>query len=52
MAPGGIMICEDAASTPSLYGAFQALEEFMAAPEGSNYYKVFKRGQYFLIKMN
>jgi hypothetical protein len=45
------MICEDAASTPSLYGAYQALEEFMGTAEGSTYYKIFKRGQYFLIKM-
>lgn len=48
--PGGIIICEDAASTPALYGAFLAMEEFLNTVEGKKYIKVFKGGQYFLIK--
>ena len=47
---GGIIICEDAASTPALYGAFLAMEEFLASTPGKKYVKVFKGGQYFLIK--
>lgn len=46
--PGGIMICEDPASTPSLYGAYQAMEDFLDANSG--WLKLFKKGQYFLLR--
>ena len=32
--PRGIIICEDPASTPGLYGAFVAMEEFLASEVG------------------
>jgi hypothetical protein len=48
---GGIIIAEDPASTPGLYGALLALDEFMASPAGAPFYKIFKGSQYFLIKM-
>lgn len=49
--PGGIIICEDAAATPGLYGALQAMEDFLAGDAGKDYVKIFKRGQVFLLKM-
>lgn len=48
---GGIIICEDPASTPSLYGALLAMEEFLDSPAGQCYIKIFKGAQYFLIKI-
>lgn len=48
---GGIIIAEDPTSTPGLYGALLALEEFMDSPAGAPFYKIFKGSQYFLIKM-
>jgi hypothetical protein len=48
---GGIIICEDPASTPALYGAFLAMEDFLSSKEGKNYMKIFKHGQYFLIRL-
>jgi len=48
---GGIIICEDPACTPALYGAFLAMEDFLATKEGKNYIKIFKSGQYFLIRL-
>jgi len=51
MVKGGIIICEDPASTPALYGAFLAMEDFLASKEGKNYIKIFKYGQYFLIRL-
>lgn len=51
MAQGGIIIAEDPTSTPGLYGALLALEEFMESPAGAPFYKIFKGSQYFLIKM-
>jgi hypothetical protein len=47
---GGIIICEDPASTPALYGSYLAMEQFLASTEGSFYTKIFKGGSYFLIK--
>lgn len=47
---GGIIICEDPASTPALYGSYLAMEQFMASIEGSFYTKFFKGASYFLIK--
>jgi hypothetical protein len=48
---GGIIICEDPASTPGLYGALLAMEEFLESPQGVHYLKIFKGGQYFLLKL-
>jgi len=50
MVPGGIIMCEDPPSTPSLYGALLAMEEFLDSEQGNCYTKVFKGGHYFLIK--
>jgi hypothetical protein len=47
---GGIIICEDPVSTPGLYGSLLAMEEFLESNEGTNYIKMFKTGQYFLLK--
>lgn len=49
MAPGGIIVAEDAASTPGLYGALLAMHEFLATPAGRSYRPLFKQGQYFLM---
>lgn len=51
MSLGGIIIAEDPASTPALYGALLAMEEFLASPRGSKFVRIFKRGQYFLLKI-
>jgi Macrocin-O-methyltransferase (TylF) len=51
VAPRGIIICEDPASTPGLYGAFVAMDEFLASAEGRRFVRVFVRSQYFLIKV-
>jgi len=47
---GGIIICEDPASTPALYGSYLAMEEFLESSNGSLYTKIFKGGTYFLLK--
>jgi hypothetical protein len=47
---GGIIICEDPASTPALYGALFAMEEFLKSENGKSYTKIFKNSTYFLIK--
>lgn len=49
LAPGGIIICEDPASTPALYGAYLAMQEFLEGSAGKQFMPVFKQGQYFLI---
>lgn len=51
MQKGGIIICEDPASTPALYGALLAMEEFLESTEGKNYAKIFKGAQYFLVRL-
>ena len=51
VAPRGIILCEDPASTPGLYGAFVAMEEFLRSDEGRKFVRVFLGTQYFLIKM-
>ncbi|MEJ0027956.1 MAG: TylF/MycF/NovP-related O-methyltransferase [Rhizomicrobium sp.] len=51
VAPRGIIVCEDPASTPGLYGAFVALDEFLRTEEGRKFVRVFMGTQYFLIKM-
>jgi len=48
--PGGIIINEDPSATPALYGAYQAMEEFLQSEKGKKFTKIFKRGQYFLIR--
>ena len=47
---GGIILCEDATSTPALYGASLALKEFLETEEGANYIRIHKTGQIFLLK--
>lgn len=49
--PRGIIVCEDPASTPGLYGAFVAMEEFLRSGEGRKFVRVFLGTQYFLIKL-
>jgi hypothetical protein len=49
--PGGIIICEDPASTPALYGALLAMEDFLASKQGAPFCRFFKGGQYFLAKI-
>lgn len=52
MALGGIIICEDPTSTPGLYGACVAMQDFLKSAEfGGKFLPIFKGGQYFLIKM-
>ena len=46
----GIIICEDPTSTPALYGAYLAMEQFLESSAGSRYTKIFKSGTYFLLK--
>jgi hypothetical protein len=48
--PGGIIIAEDPASTPFLYGAYLAMQEFLESDAGKPFLKLFKKGQYFLVK--
>jgi hypothetical protein len=48
---GGVIVCEDATSTPALYGASLALHEFCESPEGNNYVRFHKLGQIFLYKI-
>lgn len=50
MVPGGIIICEDPPTTPDLYGAMLAMEEFLQSETGRKFVKVFKSNQYFLIR--
>jgi hypothetical protein len=50
MSVGGIIIAEDAASTPALYGAFLALSEFLETPLGQKFLPIFKEGVYFLLR--
>lgn len=50
LSPGGIIIAEDAASTPGLYGAYVAMHEFLASPAGQGFRPLFKQGQYFLMR--
>lgn len=49
IATGGIIICEDPTATPGLYGAYLAMNEFLATPLGKNFMSLFKTGGYFLI---
>jgi hypothetical protein len=50
VSPGGIIVSEDPTSTPGLYGALMAMEEFLASPAGRDFRALFKQGQYFLMK--
>lgn len=47
----GVIICEDATSTPRLYGARLAMNEFLQSSEGQKYVPIHKTTQYFLIKV-
>jgi hypothetical protein len=48
---GGIIILEDATSTPALYGAFLAMKDFLQInPIGIEFIPIFKEGQYFLLR--
>lgn len=51
MEVGGVIIAEDPTSTPGLYGALLAMEEFLGSQVGQPFCKIFKGGQYFLVKM-
>ena len=46
----GIIVCEDPASTPALYGSLVAMNEFLDTEEGGKYTKIFLGSSYFLIK--
>jgi hypothetical protein len=48
--PRGVILCEDPASTPGLYGAFVAMEEFLQTEEGRKFVRIFLGTQYFLVK--
>lgn len=48
---GGLIIAEDATSTPGLYVALMAMDEFLVSENGQRFCKLFKGGQYFLIKV-
>lgn len=51
MAPGGVLICEDAGHTPMLYGAQLACREFLETDLGKTFIPVWmSSGQLFLIK--
>jgi len=50
IAIGGIIICEDAASTPQLYGSYVAMMEFLETETGKKFTKIFKKGSYFLLR--
>lgn len=47
---GGVIICEDATSTPALYGAYVAMHDFLETELGKKFTKLFMHGQYFLLK--
>ena len=49
---GGVIICEDPTSTPWLYGAHYAMQEFLQSPAGSKFICVHKTGSYFLVRVN
>lgn len=49
--PRGVILCEDPASTPGLYGAFVAMDAFLKTEEGQKFIRVFLGTQYFLIKV-
>ncbi|MEI7982385.1 MAG: TylF/MycF/NovP-related O-methyltransferase [Bacteroidota bacterium] len=52
LSDGGIIIAEDPTSTPLLYGAYLAMNEFLESPIGKSFTPIFKKGQYFLLKNN
>lgn len=47
----GVILIEDATSTPGLYGAYIAMHDFLESTEGKKYIKVHQRAQYMLIKV-
>ena len=52
IAVGGIIICEDATSTPGLNGAYLAMDQFMKSPIGAQFVKFHKVSQYFLFRVS
>ena len=48
----GIIMCEDPVHTPHTYGAYYAMEKFLNTTEGKDFVKIFKKGHYFLMKLN
>ena len=48
----GIIMCEDPVYTPATYGAYYAMEKFLNSTEGKGFVKIFKKGHYFLMKLN
>lgn len=50
LSDGGIIIAEDATSTPQLYGAYLAMHEFLESAAGKCFTPIFKKGQYLLLK--
>ena len=52
IALGGIIICEDPASTPQLYGSYVAMENFLQTVPGKKFTKIFKKGSYFLLRVS
>ena len=49
---GGIIICEDPASTPACIGSFYAMEKFLNSECGKCFVKIHLSSQYFLLKIN
>jgi hypothetical protein len=47
---GGIMLLEDPAGTPLLYGAFLAMHEFLGTADGKKFLCVLKTSHYLLIR--
>lgn len=48
--PGGVILVEDATSTPALYGALVALQDFLENGIGREFFSIHKVGQYMLIR--
>lgn len=51
MVKRGIIICEDPTSTPGLYGAYVAMNEFLESSMGRDFMAIRTSTQYFLIKI-
>jgi hypothetical protein len=48
--PGGVILVEDATSTPALYGALVAMQDFLENGVGQEFLCLHKVGQYMLIR--
>jgi len=49
---GGIILLEDPPGTPSLYGAYFAMREFLDSPIGFSFTSIFKQSHYMLLRTN